>query len=272
MYIIKKSLSSVIVLTTFLLTTSVFAMDTGLTDMPKEVGGLVVRQAAYEQCLEDNAPVTLNKTLGNLRLVCKEWQGIIEDEKRVDAPSWKAWYGVVGHEDIYKRLLNVKLIYRPQVGSDVGLIELPISTSQNPLECTFDLSKCGDAGKYLSISTGYRKGMKWENSQKLEIWLAPRFMIEKKIQSSASHLQLIMDNWKEDTAPIGILWSWGGWNDLSCYYYLTSKNAGEISSKNLYENWQLCADDPARCITIRLTHPLSMGQITSACKSFHVHL
>ena len=78
--------------------------------------------------------------------------------------------------------------------------------------------------------------MKPENSKKLEICLAPRFMIEKKIQSSASHLQPIMDNWKEDTAPTGILWSWGGW-DLSAYAYLTSKNAKEISSKNLYENW-----------------------------------
>ena len=237
MYVIKKSLSSVVVLTTFLLTTSAFAMDTEFTDMPPENRSFVIKRTAYEQCLDDNTPVTLNKTLGNLELVCKEWQVFINDEKKVNMPSWKAWYGVVGHEEIYQQFLNGTLIYKPNPQSDEGMIQLKISDLLNPLEGTFDLSKCGDTGKYLSISTGYRKGMKAENGNKLEIWLAPRFMVEKKLKSSASHLQPIMDNWKEETAPIGILWSWGGWSDLSWYDYLTSQDTYEISSKNLYENW-----------------------------------
>ena len=120
----------------------------------------------------------------------------------------------------------------------MGKIELKISDLTNPLEGTFDLSKCGDASKYLSISTGYRKGKKPENSSKLEIWLAPRFMIKKKRETSAKHLQPILDNWTEETAPIGIFWIWGGWGNLSWYDYLTNVSTDNISSKNLYENWQ----------------------------------
>ena len=251
MHVIKKSLSSVVVLTTFLLTTSAFAMDTGFSDISEEIRGLVARQTAYEQCLDDKAPVTLNKTLVNLELVCKESQSIIKDEMKVGAPSWKAWYGVVGHEEIYQQFLNGVLIYRPNLESDEGMIQLKISDLLNPLEGTFDLSGCGDTGQYLSISTGYRKGMKAENKDKLEIWLAPRFMVEKKLKSSASHLQPIMDNWKEDTAPIGILWSWGGWSDLSWYDYLTTQDTYVISSKNLYENWGLANKEyRMRCSTM----------------------
>lgn len=241
MYVIKKSLSSAVVLTTFLLTTSAFGMETqmGFTDMPEDIRGLVVRQAAYGQCLEDNAPVTLNKTLSNLALVCKEWQVLINDEMKVGMPSWKAWYGVTPeNEHIYQQFLNGTLIYRPDPQSDAGMITLKISDLTNPLEGTFDVLPCGDMGKYLSISTGYRKGMKSENKDKLEIWLTPRFMIEKKLKSSASHFKPIMGNWKEETAPIGILWSWGAWEDLSCYDYLTSAPPTDISSKNLYENWR----------------------------------
>ena len=57
----------------------------------------------------------------------------------------------------YLRFLRGVLIYRPTTGRDVGKRELPISDfltrGQNPLESTFDLSGCGDAGKYLSMSS-----------------------------------------------------------------------------------------------------------------------
>lgn len=240
MHVIKKSLSSAIVLTTFLLTTSAFAMEAEINfnSMLEDVRGLTVRRAAYQQCLADNAPTTLNKTLGNLELVCKEWRALIVDEIKVGMPSWKAWYGVTPeNEHIYQQFLNGTLIYRPDPQSDEGMITLKISDFINPLEGTFDVSPCGDAGKHLSISTGYRKGMKSENKDKLEIWLAPRFVIEKKLKSSASYFKPIMGNWKEEAAPIGILWSWGAWEDLSWYDYLTTQGAEDISSKNLYKNW-----------------------------------
>ena len=71
-----------------------------------------------------------------------------------------------GYEDIYLRFIKGKLIYKPDQETDIGRIEIPFGVLPNPLEGTFDLSECGDAGKYLSVSTGYRKGKKAENSSK----------------------------------------------------------------------------------------------------------
>ncbi|MBA3813675.1 MAG: hypothetical protein H0X26_04175, partial [Alphaproteobacteria bacterium] len=47
--------------------------------------------------------------------------------------------------------------------------------------------------------------------------------------------------WKEDTAPVGIFWRWGHWNNLTWYDHLTTASLDDISSKNLYENWRLSA-------------------------------
>ena len=82
-----------------------------------------------------------------------------------------------GHENIYERFLKGKLVYRPTEGSDVGKIELPIAALANPLEGTFDLSRCGDAAQYLSINTGIRKVQAPANASKVEIWFTPLFLV-----------------------------------------------------------------------------------------------
>lgn len=196
----------------------------------KDVRHLIVKQASYEQCLENKSPV-------NLALVCKEWRGIIVDDMQVGQPSWKAWYGVVSHEDIYERFLKGVLVYRPNEGSDVGKIELPIAALTNPLGSPFDLSKCGNTGQYLSIATGYRKGKKAENDRKVEIWLAPRFLIEKELQGKASHFAPIMSAWDVQKAPIGLFFNRGEWDNLEDYDYLTSLDWDSITSENLYKKW-----------------------------------
>lgn len=159
-----------------------------------------------------------------------------------------------GYEEIYQRFLGGKLIYRPQEGSDVGRIEMPISALQNPLEGTFDLSQCGDTGKYLNISTGYRKEKRPENVNKVEIWFAPRFLIEQELQTTASHFQGIMGNWY-DTAPVGIFWTWGRWNNLSDYDYLVTLTMNDFYSDNLYkmrtQAEQNRADDGSGCRGVR---------------------
>jgi hypothetical protein len=138
-----------------------------------------------------------------------------------------------GYEDIYRRFINGKLIYKPDPKSDAGKIELPIAALKNPLEGEFDLSQCGDTGKYLSINTGYRKGKRAENANKLEIWFAPRFLIEKQLTSSAKHFREIMDKWDGARAPVGIFWTWGGCDGLDRYDYLTSTSMDEIGSAEL---------------------------------------
>lgn len=154
----------------------------------------------------------------NIQTITKHENTIIERPIRVTIPEVAR-----GYKEIYKRFLKGVLIYRPQEGSDMGKIEMPIADLANPLEGTFDLSKCGDTGNYLSISTGYRKEKKAENVNKVEVWLTPRFLIEKEIQGSASHFTGIIATWDTHKAPFGVFFTWGGWDDLSYYHYATQR-------------------------------------------------
>lgn len=166
-----------------------------------------------------------------------------------------------GYEAIYQRFLKGVLIYRPQQGSDVGRIDLPIAALGNPLEGMFDLSQCGDAGKYLSISTGYRKGMKAENANKVEIWLAPRFLIKKELKTTAAHFQKIMGNWN-DNNPVGMFWTWGGWSDLEYYDSLITENMYTLSNATSL----IYAESVARFPN---THGIVRVEVV--LKRFHVH-
>lgn len=138
----------------------------------------------------------------------------------------------LGYEEDYLRFINGKLIYKPNKDNDLGGIEIPFSSLSNPLEGTFDLSGCGDTGRYLTISTGYRKGQKAENANKTEVWIVPKFVIGRDLSTTAGHLTSIMD---EFTSSVGMLWTWGGWDNMAWYDYLTVQNFDELSDgdKNL---------------------------------------
>ena len=133
-----------------------------------------------------------------------------------------------GHEDVYRRFMNGRLVYKGPSGERTFAIS---DTLNGSLEGEFDLrglmytsGKTTDAiDKYLRIKVGYRK-MK-ENESKTTVWLVPRFMID---QSRSSFKGV---SWSSD---IGIFWTWGGW-DVTDFDYLTSMQFDEISSKNLYE-------------------------------------
>lgn len=163
------------------------------------------------------------------------------------------------YEEIYERFLKGVLIYRPHEESDEGKIEMPIAELANPLEGTFDLSLCGDAGKYLSIATGYRKGKKNENAYKVEVWLTPLFLIENELQGPASHFTGIMGSWDARTAPFGAFFTWGGWNDLGYYDYVTHLSSADLSSNNFYEIWR-AAHSASRTIY----HPSNNRQISQS--------
>ncbi|MCE3231158.1 MAG: hypothetical protein K0R52_1086 [Alphaproteobacteria bacterium] len=136
-----------------------------------------------------------------------------------------------GHEATYLRFLNGALIYTPAQGNKVTL---PIAKLANPLEGTFDLSQCGDTGKYLRIATGYRKDVK--NDRKVEIWFTPRFLVESNLKASASHFQPIFGKWDARNA-VGIFWSRS--NDaLKDFDYLTTQTMDELGSENLYDKWR----------------------------------
>jgi hypothetical protein len=142
-----------------------------------------------------------------------------------------------GFEAIYMRFLNGVLVYRPEPENDAGRIEMPIRNLANPLEGTFDLSLCGDTGKYLSISTGYRKKVNPANVDKVEIWISPKFLIAKASATTARHYNFIARHWV-DEAQVGIFWNWGGWEKLGWYDYLTSQNMEDLSKSSFYTHWE----------------------------------
>ncbi len=174
------------------------------------------------------------------------------EEKLSQSKSIKAIPEVArGYEDIYERFLKGVLVYRPTEGSDVGKIELPIAALTNPLESTFDLSSCGDTGKYLSIATGYRKVQTPANANKVEIWFTPRFLVDKEMPQLAQnhHIRAISKNWDAAKAPIAIFWTWGGWDakDQSAYCdYLTTESMGDMGSENLLKKYQKSSGEGRR--------------------------
>jgi hypothetical protein len=142
---------------------------------------------------------------------------------------------------------------------------MPFSALSNPLGGTFDLSRCGDTGTYLSISTGYRKQKEEANASKVEIWITPRFLIEKELSTRAAHFRDVMATWPAVEVPLGLFWTWGGWDSLEDYEYLTTLSVARICAQNLYLNyyesqttanpWSVgCADgrsaDRPRCYTV----------------------
>jgi hypothetical protein len=191
-----------------------------------------------------------------LRVVCKQWSSIINKDFMHHAM-------VLGCELICPEFLNGKLIYRPngEINDgkiEDGKIELKISNLWNPLKGTFNLSPCGKTDQYLSISTGYRQGKRPENASKVEIWFAPRFLVEKELNGTASHFKdIFLGNWAT-TAPVGIIWTWGDSDNMNWYDYLTTENGVNLSKINLYENW------------VKACTAAGGGRVGPAMVAFHV--
>lgn len=213
--------------------------------LPLEIKAHILEMAAFDLG-EDK------KDLGTLALVCKDWYyNIMHNDREGDTIKlsiWRAWiYGRCGRNDIidseeqeiFSRFYKGVLIYRPIKNSDEGMIRFLISDFENPLAGTFDLSSCGNTGKYLSINTGYRKVQTPANAKKIEIWFTPWFLADKEKSElpEGHHIRAISKNWDPAMAPIGIFWTWGGWdaeNHIRYCDHSTRQSMEKISSQNLY--------------------------------------
>ncbi len=185
---------------------------------------------------------------GNFRHVCKELKNIIDglidkndkDRKYADQhPIWQkiimVSYGGLGHDAIWNSFLNGALVYKPNQteGDYTNGTSFPIRRLLNPSEGTFDLSQCGDAGKYLSIRTGLRPGINQANAGKAEIFIIPYFMAKRFCDTPrGSYLKPIMAAWNGEVAPLGIFYHW--WADGNEHYvYCTWAGTGALSVNNL---------------------------------------
>ncbi len=234
-----------------LMSTSLLAMrNSEMNDDPNPVCRGIRQQqdvapdekARYQQ--EEGMSTSLKKIKKELEVVPQKILALeekmqVKKNMEVEKPFSDIPEVAKGYEDIYSRFINGKLIYKPDQNSDQGKVELLIRNLKDPLEGTFNLSRCGDSEKYLSIATGYRKEKKEENASKLEIWITPRFLIEKNLEGNAGHFKSILQKWSKD-APIGLFWTWGSEKKLDDYDCLIID--ANPSSNNLYNQWMLIAD------------------------------
>lgn len=180
-----------------------------------------------------------------LREVCKQWSSIISKNFTHEAM-------VLGCQQNCPEFLNSKLIYRPKVRSDEGMIEFKISDLWNPLGGTFDISSCkfpienkynyAVANDYISISTGYQKSQKAENENKLEIWFTPPFVVEKEFQGTTGYFKEVFPPNCQRSVPVGIIWNRFVWTrEPAALQHQATENTDNLSKINLDENWKKAA-------------------------------
>jgi hypothetical protein len=174
------------------------------------------REAKY-QAMESNltaAKQNTEKLSEQLETTAKGWK-LNALEKRLEVAEVRPVPPIAcGYEQVYQKLLKGVLVYNKHHYRNE--IKLPIAALWDPLEGTFNLSLCGDAGKYLNISTGYRKEYNPENKNKVEIWIAPRFLVEREINEEDTQYKTYLDGWPV-SADIRIIWAWGSTPMEQCF-------------------------------------------------------
>jgi len=174
------------------------------------------------------------KAYRNLSLVSKEFSQIVKE----NGPKWISTAYDISKEDhdVFWRFYKGKLIYTdPDTKAQTVF---PISSLSNPLRGEFDLSTCGKTGEDLSINVGYREGKNPKNAKKVEIWVAPRFLIERDLSTTATHFGPIMADWSQEKAQVGMFWTWGRWDNLDWYDYLTKDSMDDMGAENLLKKYQ----------------------------------
>ncbi|MBX9621097.1 MAG: hypothetical protein K2X28_03565 [Alphaproteobacteria bacterium] len=204
-----------------------------------------------------------NKHFGSNKAVCKRWKNFYEANGSNNNIK-NAWhegrlvhlqkeYNITDPDNIetLKRVYNGKLIYietfvifgsrdhpediyypNPETKKPT---ELLISELHHPLNGKFNLSKCGDKEKFVSFNMGYRKIKNPKNDSKIEIWIAPRFLIEREF--NAVYFTPIMKDWDAEKAKVGIFFNWGGWDNFDRYDYIIDQAPEQLGNTNLQEKW-----------------------------------
>jgi len=227
------------------------AMEVEVQDLenyyPKEIWHEILMNASktsgyQERVLKLGDEVSFEAVFGeflDFRLVCKKWKDIVDNHIAPDMKVEDSWeqkrrdFWIESLVSVYgddcRTFLNGALQYTPDVGAPILLL---IADLKHPFSGQFPLSRCGNAGTYLDIRTGIRKGKITENSNKVEIYFTPKFLVDMDTKSAA-HLARILPTWDHAIAPFGIFWNWGNWDNLDWFEYLTTEDINSISHCNL---------------------------------------
>ena len=165
---------------------------------------------------------------------------------QVNTPLWKTLHGVTpATEAIYQIFLNGKLVFKPEQNSEEGKIEQLFSNLAHPFNVVFDLSECDNDYQHLKITTSPRSFFEIEErDNQLNILIAPHFLIDKLISTTAKPFKCIMNYWYKDRAPFGIFLRMGDWEESSTFLYITTNSIACLTNNCLQKHiWNaMCTD------------------------------
>lgn len=144
----------------------------------------------------------------------------------------------LGHEQAYRNFLASKLVYRPTTGSDVNMIELRVANLGDPLDDTFDLSKCGSVSQHLKVVTGLRTGYSPVDSNKLVVRICPHFVAVNFVQTDGDSVDTLCNTiakWNGAKCPIGLFWTAGSSTASYRFVYATDSSPELMARKTLNE-------------------------------------
>ncbi len=210
--------------------------------LPTDIRKMILKQVAQDSIAAD-------KTFGEVAAVNHRWAAdlgaAVNEDLQPWQPCWKAYLGITAeNENVYRQFYNGVLEYRKDPSDPEPTLTLPFAALMNLFsDRTFDLSKCGDASKYLRITTSVKEffKVKEENSNKVVILACPYNVIKK---NHAAKFEVSMQKWEQKDAPVGLFWRWGDFEDLSWYDYLTCLSLEAMAVENLEENWYKCGTAP----------------------------
>ncbi len=196
-------------------------------------GGVSPRSTQAVQSEEPSAPSTavlIPSSVQTQERDCAKFLAAVVGFLRGDFSPVPAQ--ALGHEKEYYAFRRAKLVYRPILGSDKGKLEWHVASLADPLDGTFDLSKCGrDIAEEFTIGTGYPKEERL--FFKMAIRVAPYFVIQNNLAGNTNYLQPIMSNWNTAEAPVAVFWTQS--NPMEHCNYLITQSTRELSSGNLYQ-------------------------------------
>lgn len=168
----------------------------------------------------------------NLSEVCNYWYGIIQDQFLAAESQLKQHYNI--SEDNYLLLKGIKVVYKSDPANNLGMKIFKIPAFSSPFDFQFVLSECGEAGKHVCIKTGYRRESTQDHQDKTVIWITPRCMVVKDLETIAPYYKRIMHEWLPEV-PFGLFYVWGNWYDLNWYSHLVTQRPPQINIMNCYQ-------------------------------------
>lgn len=174
----------------------------------------------------------------DFRSECKKWYEIVKKDFQENGGKLKKallckHYDITTEQDKknFEKFYNGQVIHTDPETKNTTILR--VSDLPNPVEDEFDLSWC-NAEKHLSIHTGRKKGKILRNSDKIEIWLTPWFMIQNEFQNPKNCFERVSLDMEQRTWSTAVFWTRGNSDRLKEYDYFSDTQLLDLNKDNLY--------------------------------------